>query len=252
MLKAIVFDFDQTLVDSAAGFREAEKEAETRIYQDIALESWTQFLADYRESRKDFHERSNFSREALWKAVYSHYNQAPDQGFLYNAERSYWETVKSETTPFPETIRVLEQLVAQFCLGLITNTQAQAALEKHRISLFPELERFFEVIIVAGEAGVPAKPNREPFLLCLQDLDVAPDEAVYVGDDWRTDILGAEAVGIQPIWLQHHSVTRTWPVAETADKVRISVPIITSLEQLLDLGSIGLSSVRTRHFAGSP
>jgi putative hydrolase of the HAD superfamily len=229
MLKAIVFDFGQTLVDSAAGFRKAEKEAETRICQDLGLESWTQFLANYREFRKDFHEHSNFSRKALWKAVYLHYNRAPDPGFLSDTERNYWETVKSETTPFPETTAVLEQLVSQHRLGLITNTQAQATLEKHRLSLFPELERFFEVIIVAGEAGVPAKPSREPFLLCLQKLDIAPDEAVYVGDDWRIDILGAEAVGIQPIWLQHHSVSRKWPPVET------SVPIITSLEGLLDM-----------------
>jgi hypothetical protein len=38
--------------------------------------------------------------------------------------------------------------------------------------------------------------------------------------------------GIQPIWLQHHAVSRNWPVVET------SLPIITSLEPLLNLQNV--------------
>ena len=37
---------------------------------------------------------------------------------------------------------------------------------------------------------------------------------------------------IQPIWLKHHLVSRTW-----AD-VKETVPIITNLDQLLDLESV--------------
>ena len=84
---------------------------------------------------------------------------------------------------------------------------------------------------MAGEAGVPPKPNREPFLLCLEELGIALAEAIYVGDDWRIDICGAIEVGIRSVWLQHHSVTRRWPLVET------SVPVITGLEQLLALES---------------
>lgn len=236
MIKAILFDFGQTLVDSADGFRSAEKAAEIKIFEDLGLESWTEFLANYRRLRKDFHARSVFSRKALWQEVYLHYGHKPDQGFLLEAERVYWKSVQSQTKLFPETKAVLEQLASEFRLGMITNTQGQQSSGKHRLALFPELEGFFEVIIVAGEAGMPAKPDCRPFLFCLEKLGIAPAEAIYVGDDWRIDICGAKEVGIQPIWLQHHSVSRRWPAVET------SVPIITSLVQLLDLESIGVRS----------
>ncbi len=232
MIKAVFFDFGQTLVDSADGFRAAEKEAEVGIFRDIGLTSWDEFLSNYRRIRKDLHERSNFSRKAIWREVYQHYRREPDLQRLGKWEDDYWETVKARTALFPETKRVLKDLAPKYQLALITNTQEQRPSGKHRLSQFPELEKFFKVIIVAGESGVPPKPDRTSFLFCLERLGVAPREAIYVGDDWRIDICGARDVGIQPIWLQHHSVRRTWPIGEA------SVPVINSLDQLLDLENI--------------
>ncbi len=73
MIRAIIFDFGQTLVDSSNGFRLAEKEAERQIFSHLKFPSWNDFLADYRKIRKDFHTRSEFSRASLWRAVYDHY-----------------------------------------------------------------------------------------------------------------------------------------------------------------------------------
>ena len=35
MIKAVIFDFGQTLVDSAEGFRSAEKQVEKKIFDEI-------------------------------------------------------------------------------------------------------------------------------------------------------------------------------------------------------------------------
>ena len=229
MIKAVLFDFGQTLVDSASGFRTAEKRAQNKIFSDLGLTSWESFLSNYRRIRKEFHEKSMSSRKSIWEEVYFFYCLAPDLTRLENWENEYWETVKAHTTLFPETENVLQTLTAHYQVALITNTQGQQAGKTHRISEFSNLERFFKVIIVAGEGGVPPKPDPEPFQMCLRRLGIVPDEAVYVGDDWRIDIRGALDVGIQPIWIQHHSVSRNWPVVKT------SLPIITSLDQLIDL-----------------
>ena len=229
MIKAVLFDFGQTLVDSASGFRTAEKRAQNKIFSDLGLTSWESFLSNYRRIRKEFHEKSMSSRKSIWEEVYFFYCLAPDLTRLENWENEYWETVKAHTTLFPETEEVLEALTARYRLALITNTQGQQVGKTHRKSQFSNLERFFKVIIVAGEGEVPPKPDRVPFRLCLERLDIVPDEAVYVGDDWRIDICGARETGIHPVWLQHYSVSRNWPVVET------SLPIITSLDQLLDL-----------------
>ncbi|NQU30730.1 MAG: HAD family hydrolase [Anaerolineae bacterium] len=236
MIKAMIFDFGQTLVDSAEGFRLAEKQAETRIFTDLALGSWSDFLTEYRRLRKDFHAKSNFSRKALWQAVYRHYNQEPNAILISTEEDNYWETITSNTRLFPETRPVLKQLALSYRLALITNTQGQASSREHRFSLFPELENLFEVLIVAGENNIPPKPDPIPFLTCLERLGIDPVNAIYIGDDWRIDICGAEAAGIQPVWLKHHSISRNWPLIEYPG------PTIINLEQLLDLENIGLPS----------
>lgn len=232
MIKAIIFDFGQTLVDSANGFRAAEKEAQDKLFANLSLTIRDDFMNVYRRLRKEFHDQSNFSRKSLFNEVYYYYCLAADDKLLEQWEGEYWETVKAYTTLFPETERVLESLNQHYAVALITNTQGQKRVGSHRISLFPELEKFFKVIIVAGEGGIPTKPNPEPFRLCLQKLGIGSAQAAYVGDDWRIDICGARDAGLNPIWLKHQNVRRNWPQVQT------SLPVITSLVPLLDLNGI--------------
>jgi len=232
MIKAVIFDFGQTLVDSANGFRRAEKEAQDKLFVNLGLTVKEDFLAIYRRLRKEFHDRSNFSRNSLWQEVFYYYCVAVDSDLLVRWETEYWATVKNLTTLFPEATGVLDSLRAQYEIALITNTQGQKATATHRISLYPELENFFKVIIVAGEGGTPPKPDPRPFHQCLDRLGISPSEAVYIGDDWRIDICGARNAGMHPIWLKHHSVQRNWPEVED------SVPVITSLEGLLELENL--------------
>jgi HAD superfamily hydrolase (TIGR01549 family) len=230
MLKAILFDFGQTLVDSADGFRMAEKIAKEKIFADLFSDSASDFsdtfLEQYRRIRKEHHQHSRFSRKVIWQAVYRHFKCEPDLNRLEAWENEYWEEVNRRTIPFPETMPVLSQLSVEYRLAMITNTQGQKVSESHRIVRFPDIKQYFEVIILAGEGGVPAKPDPVPFHLCLERLGIAPFETVFVGDDWRIDICGAADVGIRPIWLQHRSVGRSWP------EVKTPVPVITDLDQL--------------------
>jgi putative hydrolase of the HAD superfamily len=232
MIQAIVFDFGQTLVDSAEGFRTAEKELQKKAFVALELKGWENFLEAYRDTRARLHNRSDFSRRRLLEALYSDYGRQADRALFERWENGYWEIIKSTTRIFPEVSDVLASLRRRYHLALITNTQGQKPDVKHRLVHYPQLEGFFEVIIVAGEGGIPAKPDPVPFRCCLEKLGVDPDEAVYVGDDWRIDVLGSAAVGMHPVWLQHRTVKRNWPAVETA------VPVISGLERLLDLDDL--------------
>jgi HAD superfamily hydrolase (TIGR01549 family) len=229
MIKAIIFDFGQTLVDSANGFRTAEKQAQDRLFIDLSLTLKDEFMDNYRKIRKQFHDQSNFSRKTIWNEVYYYHCRTSDPDLLERWESEYWDTVKANTKIFPETIQVLEALSSRYDVALISNTQGQKKVGTHRISQFPELEKYFKVIIVAGEGGILPKPDPQPFRMCLEELDLDPSEAVYVGDDYRIDICGAGDSGLNPVWIKHHLVKRNWPDVETA------APIISSLDELLEL-----------------
>ena len=229
MIKAVIFDFGQTLVDSANGFRMAEKQAQQKIFDHMALSLHEKFIENYRRVRQEFHGRSNFSRSAMWREVYHHYCLVPDEALLSLWESQYWDTVKARTVLFPETPGVLAALQSRFRVALITNSQGQPVTGAHRYHHFPAIGKYFEVILIAGENAIAPKPDPEPFRRCLQALRVDPSEAIYVGDDWRNDVCGARDAGLHPVWIQHASVKRTWP------EVKTDVPVIIRLDQLLGL-----------------
>lgn len=229
MIEAILFDFGQTLVNSADGFRTAEHDAQRKLIMDLGDVPWDQFIDCYRHTRKTLHDQSRISRVELWRSVYAAFQRETDVARLVGWESEYWQIVNRHTAPFAEAVDVLEQLQPRYGLGLVSNSQGQADSAGHRLHEFPELARFFEVAIIAGEDGIPAKPDPQPFQLCLERLGVKPQAALYVGDDYRIDVGGAIAVGMQPVWLQHYSVQRHWPAGDPA------VLVITNLEALIGL-----------------
>ncbi len=234
-IEAVLFDFGQTLVDSADGFRTAEKAAKEALFGDMRHRrgglQWETFVARYREIRKAFHACSRLSRPDIWRAVYEAFGLSADDARLAAWERSYWQTVKANTRLFPETAGVLAELSRVYRLGLVTNTQGERGGGSHRISLFPGIERFFEVIVVAGEGDVPPKPDARAFMAALKAMRLPPERAVYVGDDWRNDVCGASEAGLLPVWLKHRRVRRNWPEGNgsvaTIGDLRELAPLLT-------------------------
>jgi putative hydrolase of the HAD superfamily len=228
MIRAVLFDFGQTLVNSADGFIKAERDAQLKLFSQLDHLSWDDFLSTYREIRKQLHAQSIFSRTVLWEAVSLRFGLKPGKDLLSEWEQEYWQTVVHNTVMFPETVSVLQALSPRYRLGIVSNTQGQRDSAQHRLRRFPDIAERFDATIIAGEGDVPPKPDPQPFLRCLKALRVEPREALFVGDDWRIDICGSHDVGMRPVWLQHRLVKRTWPAVETA------VPIIHDLEPLIE------------------
>ena len=58
---------------------------------------------------------------------------------------------------------------------------------------------FLDTVVISEEAGV-TKPDPRIFRLALERLGRPADETVMIGDAWDTDIAGARAAGIRPLW----------------------------------------------------
>ena len=96
----------------------------------------------------------------------------------------------------PEDVRrALPQLRQQgYILGVISNRDKpfQDVLQEHGIG------EFFDFSLAAGEVN-SFKPEPGVFEHALGRLNLSPREAIYVGDNYYADVVGARRAGLQPI-----------------------------------------------------
>ncbi|HEX3236763.1 MAG TPA: HAD-IA family hydrolase [Gemmatimonadales bacterium] len=81
-------------------------------------------------------------------------------------------------------------------LGVVSNSdgRVESALEA------AGLREYFDVVIDSALAGVE-KPDPAIFRAALAALEVSPGEALYVGDLYEIDVLGARAAGLAAVLL---------------------------------------------------
>ncbi|WP_172370889.1 HAD family hydrolase [Sporosarcina jiandibaonis] len=108
------------------------------------------------------------------------------------------EERKKSPFVYEETFRVLDELKKEYQLVLITN--GSPSLQNTKLEITPEIAPYFEHIIISGGFGV-GKPNRTIFDHALKLCDLNPSEALMIGDNLMTDILGASYVGIPSVWI---------------------------------------------------
>jgi len=94
----------------------------------------------------------------------------------------------------PGTKDILQRLGKQYRLGVISNADGQIAsvLRHCRIA------DCFQTITDSGLVGYE-KPRAEIFHAALREMDVPPEESLYVGDVYSVDYLGATHAGLQAI-----------------------------------------------------
>lgn len=81
-------------------------------------------------------------------------------------------------------------------VGICTDLTAHI---QHRKIRHLGIDALVDAIVTSEEAGAE-KPEPIIYEMILRKLDVTAEEAVFVGDDWKKDIEGAQAAGIRAIW----------------------------------------------------
>jgi putative hydrolase of the HAD superfamily len=110
----------------------------------------------------------------------------------------YFESYRGAWELFDDALPCLDRLeAAGVRLGVITNGEA----DYQRVKLERTgLGDRFEHVIASGAVGV-AKPDPRIFEHACALFDIAPSDAVYVGDRLLTDAVGAASAGLEGVWL---------------------------------------------------
>jgi len=106
---------------------------------------------------------------------------------------------------YEESFQVLDQLKDNYQLLLLTNGSPD--LQNTKLDITPELVPYFDHIVISGAFG-RGKPDPSIFQHALDKMGLGKDEAIMVGDNLMTDILGASRIGMKSVWINRHNKER--------------------------------------------
>lgn len=121
-----------------------------------------------------------------------------DPEFGYELSQHFCKNRRKLPFVYRETFQILDQLKKEFRLLLLTNGSPD--LQNEKLKMTPELVPYFEKIVISGDFG-KGKPNPELFSYALELMNLRKEEAMMVGDNLYTDILGAQNIGMKSIWI---------------------------------------------------
>lgn len=207
-LKAVLFDLDGTLIDSAPDLGAAADKMRTdrglpslpdAAYRPMAGAGARGMLSvafgltpdspAFEAMREEFfanYERCMTERTYVFDGVHDMLSQLENRGFL-------WGVVTNKSKRFTEP------LTAQ--MPLFANAS----------------------VVISGDTTPHAKPHPEPLLEAARRLELDPSQCVYVGDDER-DILAARAAGMYPVAACYGYLGAKADTAEWGANVEIKSP----------------------------
>ena len=178
-MKAVLFDLDGTLIDTAADF--------IRIIQQMCREEGRPLVAP-----ELIRTQVSEGARAMVKLVYPEL-QLEDPVFLQHRQRfldMYGADIAVDTDLFDGMYPLLEQLEAQdIPWGIVTNKPRW--LSESLLAALNLSERC-SVLVCPEDVG-RTKPDPEPMYLAAKQIDLAAEDCIYVGDHPRDIDAGRNA-----------------------------------------------------------
>lgn len=224
--KAILFDLDDTLWPIAPVIVQAEdslfnwlREHAPRVAERFTIEGLREARLALLARQPEFHLDLGKLRRA---GLHAAFQEAGEDAEKVELAMLHFFAARNAVTPYDDVLPGLEQLrrlPGGLLVGSITNGNAD--LQSIGLS------HHFKVSVAAHELGV-AKPDAAIFLEACRQLGVAPEEAVYVGDDVLLDVQGAQRAGMRAVWMNRTGSRRHLEHAVVPDA------IVRDVGELLD------------------
>ena len=206
MIRAVLFDFDDTLVD----FRQADPRAlfeagAARVYayltaRGCSLPSFEPFYSRQRAIARWINFRTWITGgepdgRRLLRRLCKDFGLQRDAQSLAKLGWLWYEPLLERAELAADVIPTLAALRdGEVKLGLVANTIHQGEVIDRHLERFGLLE-FFPVRAYSSDLGA-RKPSPELFQTALKQLDVPASGALFVGDDPKLDIFGAQRAGM--------------------------------------------------------
>lgn len=226
MIKAVTFDFGETLVTGKLDAKVYKKRLLNYIHSlgyvvsEVSLKKAVNGMLV--KLRKKWEKNLELTFEGLYAGVLYKLGIVTSEEVLSHIYELYLRSFPSQVIPGAE--EALATLQGRYKLAVISN--ATSNFPRHTLNRYG-LNEFFQVVVVSRDIGI-RKPDLRIFRYTLEKLRVKPQQAMHVGNSMKSDVIGAKRTGMKAVWMKREEEQ----VLEEPDYV---IHSITDLPRILKI-----------------
>jgi putative hydrolase of the HAD superfamily len=196
MIKAIVFDLDNTLVDFMAMKRQSIDAAVNAM-----IDAGLNLSRDEIKARIDaiYKERGIEFQNVFDQLLYDVFNKV-DYKILSAGIIAYRRAREAALVPYPHVyLTFMELLKRGLRLAVVSDAPAREAWLR---LCYLNFHYIFHAVVTFDDTG-QRKPHELPFRKALELLGVKPHDALMVGDWAERDMIGAANIGMKTVFARY-------------------------------------------------
>lgn len=201
MIKAVIFDLDNTLID----FLSFKQETARAVASELKRHGWKLSEKETYEKIFEIYQQKGIEYQKTFADLVYGQEYEPNkaekmqQAAIIAYNRKKYQMIK----PYEGVIEMLEKLKAKgIKLAVLTDAPRNKAWQR---LVLAGLENYFDEVGTFHDTG-EHKPSKKPFLRMVDKLALPPKECLFVGDNPSRDIRGAKAVGMKTAWAKYGHV----------------------------------------------
>ena len=200
MIKAVLFDLDNTLIDFTL-LKRKSCDAAVRAMIEAGLKTGKRKALEVLFDLYDMH---GLEHKEIFQKLLLTLTGRVDYHIVAEGVVAYRRAKISYVKSFPGTVQTLMRLKRMgMKLGIVSDAPSVNAWIR---LVEMGIKDFFDVVVTFHETG-EAKPSPLPFRKALGQLKVRPEECLFVGDYVNKDIRGANALGMKTAFARYGAVT---------------------------------------------
>ncbi|GEK22821.1 HAD family hydrolase [Cellulomonas xylanilytica] len=243
-VEGVLFDIDDTLVDTRGAFGHALADVARRYLPDLPPERYPELVTVWRADVNGHYEAYTRGEVGYVEQRWSRANELHEQfgapaldedGFALWDE-GFQVAFAAGWTAHPEVDVVVDKLLAAgLVVGALSNADVAFQTQKlQRVSLLDRVP-----MLVGVDTLGFGKPDPRVFAEACRRLGTAPERTAYVGDELHVDAVAARAAGLLGIWVDRPGGRRhEIPDATIAAARANGVLVIDTLDALPEALSV--------------